>query len=186
LQQETNLFDSSPKRLLHIAPERTLEDKFRNLAHLDYLSADLNDPKVMVKMDITAISYPKNTFDIIFCSHVLEHVPDDRRAMGELYRILKRDGFALFMVPITVAKTFEDPSVTNPIQREKLFGQADHVRRYGPDFRDRLEASGFRTRTLTATEIVGENNRVRFGVRNNEHNTVFLCTKSAFQEKDAR
>ncbi len=178
LEQKTNLFDTSSKSLLHIAPERIVEDKVKNLGYINYLSADLYDPRAMVKMDITSIQYPDNAFDIIFCIHVLEHIPDDRRAMRELHRVLKPEGFALLMVPVTVEKTFEDPSITSPAERERLFGQADHVRRYGPDFKDRLEESGFNVRVFTAAEVVGENNIFRFGVRN-EIDAVYICKKSS-------
>ena len=178
LEQKTNLFAPSEKSLLHIAPEPVMSDKFRNLSHIDYLSADLSDPWAMVKMDITDIQYPDNTFDIIHCSHVLEHIPNDRQAMRELCRVLKPTGFALLMVPVTRKETFEDPSITDPAKRAKLFGQANHVRRYGLDFKDRLEDSGFSTITFTAGELVGENNYFRFGVQNPDQ-TVYLCSKSA-------
>ena len=95
-----------------------------------YLTSDIRHPRAMVKMDITDIQYPDNPFDVIYCSHVLEHVPDDRRALSEFYRILKPTGWAILLVPIIAEKTFEDPSITDPSERLKLFGQADHVRGY--------------------------------------------------------
>ena len=177
LEQKTNLYAPFEKSLLHIAPEPGLRDKLRNLSHLDYLSADLSYLGAMVKMDITDIQYPHNTFDIIYCNNVLEHIPNDRQAMREFYRVLKSNGFALLMVPVTREKTFEDPSVTDPAERVRLFGQADHVRHYGPDFKDRLEDSGFSTRTFTAGDIVGENDTFRFGMQN-PYDIVFLCSKS--------
>jgi hypothetical protein len=103
-EQKTNLFDPFEKSLLHIAPEPVMRDKFRNLSYLDYLSADLSDPWATVKMDITDIPYPDNAFNVIYCSHVLEHIPNDRQAMRELYRVLKPNGVALFMVPVTREK----------------------------------------------------------------------------------
>jgi len=155
-----------------------MRDKFRNLSYLDYLSADLSDPRAMVKMDITDIQYPNDTFDLIYCSHVLEHIPNDRRAMRELCRVLKPNGFALLMVPVTRIETFEDPSLTDPAKRAELFGQADHVRHYGPDFKDRLEDCGFSTKVFSAGELVGENDTFRFGVQS-PYDIVFLCSKSA-------
>jgi ubiquinone/menaquinone biosynthesis C-methylase UbiE len=92
-------------------------------------------------MDITDIQYPDNTFDVIYCSHVLEHVPDDRKAMREFARVLKPEGWAVFMVSLSEEHTIEDPSITSPAERERLFGQHDHVRRYGPDFKDRLDST---------------------------------------------
>jgi ubiquinone/menaquinone biosynthesis C-methylase UbiE len=97
----------------------------------------------MVKMDITDIQYPDNSFDVVYCSHVLEHVPDDRKAMRELARVLKPTGWAILAVPIFNEKTFEDPTITSPEERERVFRQSDHVRIYGRDFVDRLRESGF-------------------------------------------
>ena len=136
----TDLFDGNLKRMLHVAPERTFEARLRKRLGAGYLTADLFDPHVMVQMDICNIQYPEESFDVIYCSHVLEHVPDDRRALGEFGRVLKRSGWAILLVPITVDRTVEDPTVTDPAERLRLFGQDDHVRRYGPDYVDRLRA----------------------------------------------
>jgi ubiquinone/menaquinone biosynthesis C-methylase UbiE len=106
------------------------------------MTADLHSP-AMVKMDITNIQFPDETFDVVYCSHVLEHVPDDRKAMREFYRVLKSNGWAVLLVPIIVEKTFEDPSIDKPKDRLRLFGQSDHVRKYGRDYVDRLRESGF-------------------------------------------
>ena len=175
-QQRTNIFQRTPKRMLHIAPERQLEKRFKQLAHLDYLTADLVNPTVMVKMDITDIRYPDNTFDIIYCSHVLEHVSDDRKAMRELHRVLKPAGWAVIMVPITAEKSFEDPSIIDPSARERVFGQHDHVRRYGPDFKERLAEAGFKVEPIVPTEIVPLKEIRRLAIREGQA-PLFLCTK---------
>ena len=176
LQRRTDLFDLSPKRMLHVAPEPALAWRFKCVANLDYLSADLDARTAMVKMDICEIHCPDNTFDVICCSHVLEHVPDDRRAMREFWRVLKSQGWAVILVPITAPKTFEDTSVTGPRERERLFGQYDHVRRYGPDFEERLEAAGFKvTRTMTEDLVTDPDEAHYLGVSANE--TIFLCEK---------
>ena len=144
LQERTNLFDGTPKSMLHIAPEFSLGTKFGAIPNIDYLSGDLNPEAAMVEMDITDIQYPDDTFDVIYCSHVLEHVPDDRTAMRELARVLKPGGWALIAVPILRRdKTFEDPAITSPEDRARIYGQWDHVRVYGPDFADRLREEGF-------------------------------------------
>ncbi len=173
-KQQTNLFDTSPKRMLHIAPEREFVVNFRRITNLDYLTADLYSPNAMVKMDITDIQYPDNWFDVIYCSQVFEHVCGDRKAMREFNRVLKPNGWAVFLVAITAQSTFEDPSVTDPAERERLFGAHDHVRRYGPDFKNRLEQARFNVRCFTAAEIVGEKKIVYLGVKGE---TVFFCTK---------
>lgn len=175
-QQRTNIFQRTPKSMLHIAPERQLEKRFKQLAHLDYLTADLFNPTVMVKMDITDVQYPDNTFDIIYCSHVLEHVSDDRKAMRELHRVLKLDGWAVIMVPITAEKSFEDPSIMDPSARERVFGQHDHVRRYGPDFEERLAEAGFKVEPIVPTEIVPLKEIRRLAIREGQA-PLFLCTK---------
>ena len=122
LQQKTDLFNESPKKMLHIAPERGLVSRFKKIVNLDYLTADLQSLHCMVKMDITDIQYSDHSFDVIYCSHVLEHIPNDRKAMRELERELKPDGWAVLMVPITVDKTIEDPLETNLAERERRFG----------------------------------------------------------------
>lgn len=170
----TDLLESTPRRMLHVAPEPELSRLFRKQPHIDYLTADLLDPDAMVKMDITDIQYPDDSFDVIYCSHVLEHVPDDRRAMRELRRVLRPDGWAILQVPITAEETFEDPSVTDPKERERLFGQFDHVRRYGPDYEDRLREAGFRVRRYDAAEIVGAERLEKLGI--DAKDEVFYCT----------
>ena len=175
LNTQTNLFDGTPKKMLHIAPEPEFVRKFKRIPNLDYLTADLNDPNVMVKMDIENIQYPDNSFDVIYCSHVFEHIPDDYKAMRELSRVLKNDGWAAIMVPINVEKTFEDPTITDPAERLRLFGQNDHVRKYGHDFKERLEQSGFIVKEWRLADIVAERNIVRFGLK---EDSVFYCTKA--------
>jgi 2-polyprenyl-3-methyl-5-hydroxy-6-metoxy-1,4-benzoquinol methylase len=101
MTQKTSLFDGNQKKMLHVAPEPELSQLFQKADYINYLSADLSAPNAMVKMDITDIQYPDNTFDVIYCSHVLEHIPDDRKAMREFYRVLKPGGWAIVQVPVT-------------------------------------------------------------------------------------
>jgi SAM-dependent methyltransferase len=174
MTQKTSLFDGNPKKMLHVAPEPQLSLLIQQADYIDYLSADLSAPNAMVKMDITDIQYPDNTFDVVYCSHVLEHVQDDRKAMGEFYRVLKPGGWAILQVPI-YDTTFEDPTVISPKERERLFGQHDHVRQYGPDYKDRLMEAGF---SVTVDGFVRElDNRTarRFGLIRDED--VYFCRK---------
>ncbi|MEO6629097.1 MAG: class I SAM-dependent methyltransferase [Aquihabitans sp.] len=140
----TDLF-TAPARLLHIAPEPTISAHLQMIDHLDYLSADLDVSSAMVEMDITDIDRPDASFDVIYASHVLEHVPDDLQAMRELRRVLRPDGWAVLQVPVFGATTIEDPTITDPVERNRLFGQHDHVRMYGNDgeYQRRLTAAGF-------------------------------------------
>ncbi|QDV82909.1 hypothetical protein TBK1r_18410 [Stieleria magnilauensis] len=147
---------NSQPAMLHVAPEPCLRPHFKEHIGESYLTADLLANDVDVNMDITEIQYPDNTFDVIYCSHVLEHVPDDRKAMKEFLRVLNPDGFAVLMVPITAEQTVEDPSVTDPQERLRLFGQEDHVRRYGPDFSERLRGAGFVVDEMTPNRFCSE------------------------------
>lgn len=136
---------ASPLRLLHFAPEGFFQDHFTSLPNVEYVSADLDSPLAMANVDITDLPFDDESFDLILCSHVLEHIPDDRRAMSELFRVLRPGGKALLMCPIdwNRGQTFEDPSLTSAHERELAFGQDDHVRIYGRDFADRLAEAGF-------------------------------------------
>jgi SAM-dependent methyltransferase len=159
-----------------VAPEPILEERFRCAPGVDYLSADLDPQRAMMAMDLMDIDLPDEAFDAIFCSHVLEHVEDDRRALRELWRVLAPGGWALLPVPpIRIEKTVEDPSVVDPAERERRFGQWDHVRRYGRDYADRLRKAGFEVRVMGAAELVGAENVERFGVGNGDE--VFFCRK---------
>lgn len=177
LKSRTKLF-TEPIKLLHIAPEKPLSDIFIKHKTIDYLTADLNPEQVMVKMDITAIQYPDNSFDAILCNHVLEHIPNDRQAMNELNRVLKHGGWAILQVPISTVlePTYEDITIISPQDREKHFGQKDHVRIYGKDYIRRLQEAGFIVESYNWTkDHVFHNERNRYGLNKDE--TVFYCTK---------
>jgi len=161
-QQETNLFSEVSKRMLHIAPEPCFSAPLSRCPSIDYLSADLMTP-AMVQMDITDIQFPDDSFDVIYCSHVLEHVPEDRKAMKELARVLKSSGWAILQVPMGDQPTYEDPSITDPEERTRLFGQSDHVRRYGPDYKNRLEESGFKVSVIAYLDQFNSENRHLYG-----------------------
>jgi SAM-dependent methyltransferase len=176
-QRRTNLFDKQPKRMLHVAPEPAIESSLRNLSHLDYVTADLLESGVMVRMDITNIQYPDESFDVIYCSHVLEHVPDDRKAMREFHRVLRESGWAVFMVPVTVAETIEDPTCSDPAERERRFGQHDHVRRYGADFVDRLRGAGFTVDVIRPADISSRDEHRRYTLP--ERESIYFCRKNA-------
>jgi SAM-dependent methyltransferase len=165
-----------PERMLHIAPEEALTWRFRQVAGLDYLSADLYNPKAMVKMDVSDIRYPDGSFDIIYCSHVLEHVPDDRRALDEFYRVLSPGGYALLIVPILSPKTFEEASITTPEDRQRAYGQHDHLRSYGPDFKERVEQAGFHVTRLVVSDLADSTQAERMGLGDAE--ILFYCKKS--------
>ena len=144
LHARTNLF-SGRLRVLHFAPEYMLQRTFKAMPNLRYISVDLDSSLAMVHMDITQLPFPDASFDVVLCSHVLEHVLDDRLAIAELFRVLRPSGWAIIVAPVdhSRAETLEDPQVTRPADRARLFGQHDHVRLYGRDYVDRLEQAGF-------------------------------------------
>ena len=175
-QRETPLFDGTPRKMLHVAPEPELARRLSSILGANYLAVDLDTrrPYVQERMDITDIQYPDQTFDLIFCSHVLEHVPDDRKAMREFYRVLRSGGLVLVFVPLQPHATVEDPTCTDPKERERRFGQFDHVRHYGPDIIDRLTDCGFQVRRLDARKMgLTPEEILRFHV----YGGAFLCSK---------
>lgn len=134
------------KDLLHIAPEKFLVEHLKHKPDVNYISGDLTASESMARIDLTALQFWDEKFDLIICSHVLEHIPNDLDAMMEMHRVLRLGGYLLVMVPMSGDKTYEDPSISDPEERKHHFGQADHVRRYGQDITKRLEKAGFQTR----------------------------------------
>ena len=138
-----------------MAPEQCFLKRFRDIGH-EYVTADLHSPLADVKADITALPFENDSFDVIFCNHVLEHIPDDTKAMQELYRVLKKGGMGIFQIPQDLSrdKTFEDDSITDPKERSKIFGQYDHVRVYGRDYFDKLRSVGFKVKEVDYTQTI--------------------------------
>ncbi len=145
LKNETNFF-SAPLNVLHFAPEQAFHKRFKQLKNIDYTTTDLNSPIADIKADICNLPFDNDAYDVILCNHVLEHIPNDTKAMQELYRVLKPGGFGIFQIPqdLNKEKTFEDNSITDKKERAKIFGQYDHVRIYGRDFFDKLRSIGFK------------------------------------------
>ncbi|MCE9530468.1 MAG: methyltransferase domain-containing protein [Planctomycetes bacterium] len=169
--------EDTQRSLLHFAPEWCLQRRFRQDPRLSrYVTCDLSAPDVDVHTDITAMSFANETFDAIICSHVLEHIPDDRKAMSEMLRVLRPGGVAIVQVPYIEAneKTDEDPSVTDPQERERRFGQFDHVRLYGRDLMDRLRAAGFAVEEIRPFRKMNEFERKLFGVWDDN---IFRCER---------
>jgi len=154
LKNRTDFF-SAPLQVLHFAPEPCFREHFVGAPNLLYVSADIDRSRAMVQADITRLPFRTGCFDVILCLHVLEHVSNDTEAMLELFRILKPGGWAIVLVPIdkTRTTTFEDPHITSADERESAFGQYDHVRLYGLDYRSKLANAGF---SVTIDEYVKE------------------------------
>ncbi|MCD8073002.1 MAG: methyltransferase domain-containing protein [Alistipes sp.] len=160
LKRETGFFRSCPLTL-HIAPERCFLKKFEKELGELYITGDLESPLAKVKFDVQDIPFGDDTFQVVFCNHILEHVEDDRRAMRELYRIMKPGGWGIFLSPVVrhLAQTREDPSLDTPEKRYLAYGQGDHMREYGEDYPERLREAGFEVeaieyaRTLPPQEV---------------------------------
>lgn len=176
LKEKTNFFQAQLK-VLHIAPEHCFIKRFEAMKNLEYITADLESPLAKIKMDIHEMPFESNSFDVAFCNHVMEHVDNDIKAMSEIHRVLKPGGWAIIQSPmdLSLEKTFEDPSVTLPAEREKLFGQDDHVRMYGRDYKQRLEKAGF---TVKEDRFVMEMEKEKvkyYGLP--EEEVIYFCTK---------
>jgi SAM-dependent methyltransferase len=176
LKERTNLFREK-NAMLHFAPEHCFYRKFGEMENLYYVSADLNSPRAKEKVDMTRIQYAANSFDIVISSHVLEHVPDDLKAMRELHRVLKPGGWAIHQAPIdhNRADTFEDPAITSNEDRLRHYGHIDHKRIYGRDYPTRLELAGFTVRRDRFVDSFKSEDIRRYGLDTKE--TIYFCTK---------
>lgn len=155
LKNETEFF-KAPIKLLHFAPEQAFYNRFKKLDNLKYTTTDLNSPLADVKADICNLPFQNDFFDVILCNHVLEHIPNDTKAMQELYRVLKPGGWGIFQIPqdLKREKTFEDDTITDRKERARIFGQYDHVRIYGRDYFDKLRSIGFTVEEVDYTSTL--------------------------------
>jgi ubiquinone/menaquinone biosynthesis C-methylase UbiE len=169
-----------------MAPEVSFYHLFKSRSNIRYTPCDFDPESLRVRLgliteqgDITRLPYDENRFDLILCNHVLEHIPDDIKAMSELHRVMKPGGLGIFLVPIdmTMEKTYEDPTVTDPQERVEKFGQEDHVRLYGADYPERLRSVGFQVDVLPYAQHFSEADQFHYGIKPNE--LLFVCRKSA-------
>jgi len=173
LKKKTNFFKDS-LQVLDVAPMGFFQKKFSSLPKINYFSVDISSRSSMMKMDITRMAFKENKFDCIICYHVLEHIRDDKKAMGELFRVLKPGGWGILQVPILRDFTFEDPSVPKE-DREKMFGQKDHLRIYGRDYKNRLENIGFIVKVDPFVRGLGGPLIRRYCITKDED--IYYCTK---------
>ena len=166
LDRETSFLKDSLK-VLHVAPEQVFYQKFKSFPHWKYTTTDLHSPLADVKADICALPFEDNSYDLILCNHVLEHIPNDRKAMSELYRVLKKGGTLIAQVPLDEKRTttFEDDSITDRKERTKVFGQYDHVRVYGKDYLEFLNQTGFSSKFIDYTEKLPKEEIKRYGLQ---------------------
>ena len=185
LRQMTDLFHKKEKRLLEISPDEYFFNAFNSNTHIDYYPCDINPGQEkfiqfngrIQEADITRLEFADDYFDVILCCHVLEHISDDRLAMKELHRVMKKDGWGIFQVPVDYSRdiTFEDFTITSAEEREKAFGQWDHVRWYGKDYIARLAAAGFNVSEISFITDFSVDDIRKYGLDVNER--IYFCRK---------
>ena len=163
LTNESSFFTKKLK-VLHFAPEQAFYKRFKKMSHLNYITTDLNSPLADVKADICNLPFKDNEFDMILCNHVLEHIPDDTKAMKELFRVMKVGGMGVFQIPqdLNRTHTFEDNTIKGKKERAKIFGQYDHVRIYGRDYFDKLRHIGFKVEEVDYTSKLSEEDITKY------------------------
>lgn len=176
LQNETDFFEKKMK-VLHFAPEAAFLKKFKKLKNISYDTIDLDSPLADIKADICDLPIKNDSYDFILCNHVLEHIVDDEKAMKELYRVLKKGGTGIFQVPLNMSnkQTYEDFTITDPKERNKAFGQYDHVRVYGMDFFERLKNVGFKVEKCEYTSKLSEEEKTKYCLPKKE--IIPVCRK---------
>ena len=180
LKNKTSALTAASK-VLHIAPERVLEKLFRKVPGIDYTTGDLFSKVVDVKLDVTAIQFPDGTFDLTLCNHVMEHVPDDRRAMREIFRTLKPGGVAIIQTPVSTVLPATDEELADIPEAERVrrFGQKDHCRIYAQDYAQRLGSAGFAVETFRWRDEPEKFGGVENKFALNPEEVVFVCRKPA-------
>ena len=175
-KEKTNLF-TEQVRFLHIAPELCFMDHFEEAPNIEYVTGDIESPLAKVKMDIHDIPFDDNSFDVVVCNHVMEHVDDDIKCMSEIRRVLKPGGWAIMQVPQDYDReeTLEDPTITDPKERERVYWQSDHVRLYGRDYGKRLAKAGFNVKEDRFLEELGEEKQKYYALPGRE--VIYFCTK---------
>lgn len=185
LHEQTTLFTNPTRiRLLHFAPERAFYNAFSANMHIEYYPCDLTPERYanfgsvkILQADITKLPFEANFFDVVICNHVLEHIPDDSRAMDEVLRVMKNGAWGIFQVPIDRNRdvTYEDPSINTPEARLRAFGQSDHVRYYGRDYPQRLEKAGFTVTTDDYANTFSPEQAFIYGINRGE--ILHVCRK---------
>jgi predicted SAM-dependent methyltransferase len=169
LKNETSIFTESLK-LLHIAPEQAYYKRLKQQSNIEYTSLDLNSPIADINADIKDMPFAENSFDIVICNHVLEHIENDELALTEIYRVLKNGGFAILQIPLNknLETTYEDETIKDPDERKKHFGQYDHVRVYGMDFFKKLNKIGFESKPVFYADKFSQKDKRIYGIENDD------------------
>jgi SAM-dependent methyltransferase len=184
LERETDLF-THPGTMLHIAPEYGLWRRLSQTRGLLYVTGDLDSALASHELDVMDLPFEASSFDFLICNHVLEHVEDDRRALAEIHRVLRPGGWAILMSPVDHrrARTLEDAAIRTSRDRDRVFGQDDHLRLYGRDYRNRLVEAGFAVCVDRYLDRFDERAIRRLGLRREEDDEfgveeIYFCTRS--------
>ena len=171
-------------RVLHLAPEAQIAFIFSKESNIEYIPGDIDPERYSyytksMRVDLTSMQFNSNFFDLLICNHVMEHIPDDKQAMKEIYRVLKPGGSAILQVPVSykIKSTIEDFTITSKEERLKKFGHKDHVRIYGPDYFNRLKDAGFRIEIFNPADISSSREISRLALDKDER--VFIAGKQA-------
>lgn len=185
-EKNLGLFQKNGMKLLHFAPEGIFYKRFKDNRNIDYYPVDINSefPGIRKAVDITCIPYEANSFDMIICNHVLEHIPDEKKALSELFRVLSDEGIAFINTPVSeeLEVTLEKSEYNTPELRSRYYGQCDHVRRYGRDYIRHLQSAGFIVEEIKVNENYTEEELTKFGLLRGEK--VYCCRKKANQMAD--
>lgn len=176
LNEKTDFFTKKLK-VLHIAPEQCFYGRFSKLENIEYDTGDLVSPLAKYHFDLHEVPFEDNTYDVVICNHVMEHVDDDQKCMSELYRVLKPGGWAIMQVPIDYSNpnTYEDPNITSPEDREKFFWQKDHVRLFGRDYPERIAKVGFKVKSDNFVNEIEAKKREKYRLQQKE--LIYFCEK---------
>ncbi len=178
LKEKTKFLEKNIS-VLHVAPEIIFIKKFKKIVNWNYVSIDLKSPLADIKANIYNLPFKDNNFDLILCNHVLEHVEDDYKALNELYRVIKNKGILIAQIPLdkNLKKTFEDKEITDRRERNKYFGQYDHVRVYGLDFYTRLANSGFTPKKIDILKNISIADKIKYCLPKDEEIPIGIATK---------
>jgi SAM-dependent methyltransferase len=178
-EEKTNLY-SHPLKVLHVAPEDIFFNHFKQQKNIDYYPVDIFPhlyPKGTTYLDILDHEIPDNSFDVIICNHVFQYIEDDKKAIKNIYKLMKPGGWGIMQVPIDTTKkvTYEDSSITDPLEREKAFGLKEHVRYYSYDYADRLREAGFKVTVDDYTSKFSDEEIYKYGFWKGD--SIYYCTK---------
>lgn len=179
LEKETAAFERG-KTVLHFAPENGLKAIFKAKKEThEYVNGDIDTDLADEVIDITKIQYPENAFDYIICSHVLGHVPDEKKAITEMFRVLKNGGTAIVLTLLNAENvpTHENEALITEEERLETYGEKDLVRLHGNDFAERLRNPGFQVEAINYEQQLPEAIRKQFQLSNHNRGTIFKCVK---------